>query len=612
LSDTSILNAPHAPASLTELEAAREKVRLLEAALATARHAAGITPPDALQDGAYLASALRQTHISVRGARTHNLKNIDLDIPRNQLVVITGLSGSGKSTLAFDILFAEGQRRFLDSMSTYARQFVEQMEKPDVDHVTGLPPTVAIEQRISRGGGKSTVATVTEVYHFLRLLFAKTGTQHSPATGKPVIAQSVTEIVSRLRTIAKTGEVTVLAPLIKARKGYHTEVAEWALRHGYETLLVDGAFQASAGFQRLERFKEHTIDAVIGRIQPSTPLTEARALIETALKLGKQTARYLDSSGQLHVASTRLSCPESGVSFEELDPRLFSYNSPHGWCPVCRGYGEVQVHPAVKPEGDESMLQAELREERARLHGDAEELTRCPECGGARLNLVARHVKVLGHSIDQIARLSVADARTMIQSFRFEAEQARITRDILPEIVQRLRFMEEVGLGYLQLDRSAQTLSGGESQRIRLAAQLGSNLRGVLYVLDEPTIGLHPRDNVKLLDTLAALRDKGNSLLIVEHDEETMRRADHLIDLGPGAGRLGGKIAFSGPFHKLLEDGESYPDSPTAAMLRNPLSHPIRGQRRRRTQSSYPSLWSPPQDGRTSPSNSGNSIRCRR
>ena len=521
-----------------------------------------------------------QHSIVVTGAREHNLKDISLEIPRDKFVVLSGLSGSGKSTLAFDILFAEGQRRFLDSMSAYARQFVEQMEKPDVDHVTGLPPTVAIEQRISRGGGKSTVATVTEVYHFLRLLFAKTGIQHSPATGKPVIAQSVTEIVSRLRATAKSGDVTVLAPLIKARKGFHTEVAEWALRHGYETLLVDGAFQASAGFQRLERFKEHTIDAVIGVIRPDSPLTEARAMVETALKLGKQTARYLDAKSTLHVASTRLSCPDSGLSFEELDPRLFSYNSPHGWCPACRGYGEVQVHPAAAPDGDESVLQAELREERSRLHGDAGELARCEECGGARLNIVARNVKVLGRSIDQIARLSVADARAMISGFEFTGEQAQITRDILPEILQRLRFMEEVGLGYLQLDRSAQTLSGGESQRIRLAAQLGSNLRGVLYVLDEPTIGLHPRDNVKLLDTLVALRDKGNSLLVVEHDEETMRRADHLIDLGPGAGRLGGKIAYSGPFDQLLTGDDPYPDSPTANVLRHPLSHPIRGQRR--------------------------------
>lgn len=525
--------------------------------------------------------APRSQGIRITGAREHNLKDISLEIPRDQFVVLSGLSGSGKSTLAFDILFAEGQRRFLDSMSTYARQFVEQMEKPDVDHVTGLPPTVAIEQRISRGGGKSTVATVTEVYHFLRLLFAKTGVQHSPVTGKPVIAQSVTEIVSRLREAARTGPVTLLAPLVKARKGFHTEVAEWAEKHGYETLMVDGRFMPSAGFQPLERFKEHTIDVVIGKLTASTPLPEARSLVETALKFGKQTARYLDAKRKLHVVSTRLSCPESGLSFEELDPRLFSYNSPHGWCPGCRGYGLLLPRPQAVPDGTaESVLEAELREERQHLQDDPTEIRPCPDCEGARLNVIARHVKVLGQRIEDIARLSVTEARKLVATFRFPAEQALITRDILPEIVQRLHFMEEVGLGYLQLDRSAQTLSGGESQRIRLSAQLGSNLRGVLYVLDEPTIGLHPRDNAKLLDTLTALRDKGNSVLVVEHDEETMRRADHLIDLGPGAGRLGGEIAFSGPFQKLLEPKASFPDSPTAKLLRHPLSHPIRGQRR--------------------------------
>jgi excinuclease ABC subunit A len=533
--------------------------------------------------------------ISITGAREHNLKDISLEIPRDQFVVLSGLSGSGKSTLAFDILFAEGQRRFLDSMSAYARQFVEQMEKPDVDHVTGLPPTVAIEQRISRGGGKSTVATVTEIYHFLRLLFAKTGVQHSPATGKPVIAQSVTEIVSRLRDAAKAGSILVLAPLVKARKGFHTEVAEWAGRHGYDTLLVDGALQPVAGFQRLERFKEHTIDVVVGTVSATTPLAETRALAETALKLGKHTARYLDAAKRLHVVSTRLSCPDSGLSFEELDPRLFSYNSPHGWCPECRGYGHVLRHGPALPEGEspaESVLEAELREERQHLHADPEDLVPCPACAGARLNPVARHVKVQGHSIDAIARLAVRDARDVIGSLRFSGEQALITRDILPEILQRLRFLDEVGLGYLQLDRSALTLSGGESQRIRLAAQLGSNLRGVLYVLDEPTIGLHPRDNVKLLDTLAALRDHGNSLLVVEHDEETLRRADHLIDLGPGAGRLGGRVAYQGSYQALLDAPPgAHPDSPTAAILSHPLVHPIRGQRRPLPATDAPEGW---------------------
>ncbi len=514
--------------------------------------------------------------IRVLGAREHNLKNIDVEIPRDEMVVITGLSGSGKSTLAFDILFAEGQRRFLDSMSTYARQFVEQMEKPDIDHVTGLPPTVAIEQRISRGGGKSTVATVTEVYHFLRLLFAKVGTQHSPATGKPVVMQSVTSIITQLKTAVKGGPVKIMAPVIKARKGFHTDVAKWAEKQGFVELLVDGNLFPSANFKPLTRFQEHTIDVVIAEIDKKTPSTEIRGFLETALKIGKQTAKFLDRKGTVKVVSTSMSCPDTGRSFEELDPRLFSYNSPHGWCPNCRGYGEIQIKPKWDKDDGESQLEAELREERQRKWVEPDELIACPSCHGARLNEVARFVRIQDRSIDQLARLSVIDAREAMSEFQFSGKDAIIARDILPEITQRLRFMEEVGLGYLQLDRSAQTLSGGESQRIRLAAQLGSNLRGVLYVLDEPTIGLHPRDNSRLLDTLGALRDKGNSLVIVEHDEETMRRSNHIIDLGPGAGRFGGEVSAQGTLAAMKKNG----DSVTGRKLKSPLRHPMRGERR--------------------------------
>ncbi len=515
--------------------------------------------------------------ISILGAREHNLKNLNLQIPRDQMVTITGLSGSGKSTLAFDILFAEGQRRFLDSMSTYARQFVEQMEKPDIDHITGLPPTVAIEQRISRGGGKSTVATVTEVYHFLRLLYAKAGIQHSPATGKPVIKQSTSAIVTRLRKTAKDGPVTLLAPLVKARKGFHTEVARWAERHGFDTLLVDGQFKPSAGFQKLERFREHSIDVVIAEITPKHTAPQIREALEIALKIGKDSARYLDSDKKLQAVSTRMSCPVTGQSFEELDPRLFSYNSPHGWCPSCRGYGYIHGKPQWGRDRDsESALEAELREERSWNSARPEELEICPTCQGGRLNEIALHVKVQGNSIDEVAGLSVREARELVSAWKFEGHEAQIVRDILPEIIRRLQFMEEVGLGYLQLDRSATTLSGGESQRIRLAAQLGSNLRGVLYVLDEPTIGLHPRDNDRLLDTLSTLRDKGNSLVVVEHDEETMRRSDHIIDLGPGAGRHGGEVTAQGSLAEI----QTHPGSATGRYLKTPLQHPMRGDRR--------------------------------
>ena len=527
--------------------------------------------------------------IQLHGARENNLKGIDVTIPREEFVVVTGLSGSGKSTLAFDILFAEGQRRFLDSMSTYARQFVEQMERPDIDIVSGLPPTVAIEQRISRGGGKSTVATVTEVWHFLRLLYAKVGTQFSPDSGKKVEKQSVTSIVTRIRETSKNGKrpVKVMAPLIKARKGYHTDIAEWAGRQGFDTLLVDGQFVEVESFERLERFKEHTIDVIVGEVTPTTSPEDVLEFVETALRLGKRTLRFLDPHNRIQVANTEMSDPDTGRSFEELDPRLFSYNSPHGWCPLCRGYGTVEKRVVRSDERDaESQLDAELREEYRRSRAkDQSDTEICPECNGARLNEVARFVRLEQGkkqiAIHEIGALSVSEAKQLISGFKFEKQAALITRDIIPEITQRLHFMEEVGLGYLQLDRSATTLSGGESQRIRLAAQLGSNLRGVLYVLDEPTIGLHPRDNAKLLNTLGELKDKGNSLVVVEHDEETIRRSDHLIDLGPGAGQFGGEVVWEGPPEQLFNSENKSCHSPTLEAFTSPLIHPMKGHRRK-------------------------------
>jgi len=522
--------------------------------------------------------------IWLHGARENNLCEIDVRIPREQFVVVTGLSGSGKSTLAFDILFAEGQRRFLDSMSTYARQFVEQMERPDIDLITGLPPTVAIEQRISRGGGKSTVATVTEIWHFLRLLFAKVGTQYSPDTDRPVEKQSVSSIVTRVLEEAKKGKRTVriMAPLVKGRKGYHTDVAEWAGRRGFETLFVDGRITPVEGFQRLERFREHHIDVIVAELDASTSPEDAREHVETALAIGKRTMRFLDANNRLQVANTEMFDPETGRSFEELDPRLFSYNSPHGWCPLCRGYGTVESRYRRSDERDaESQLDAELREEMRRSRAGDEGAEECPECGGARLDEVARFVRVGDRAIHELGAMAVSEARGAVDGLELEGRLALIARDIIPEIVQRLRFLEEVGLGYLQLDRSATTLSGGESQRIRLAAQLGSNLRGVLYVLDEPSIGLHPRDNANLLDTLGALKEKGNSLVVVEHDEDTIRRADHLIDLGPGAGQFGGRVVWEGAPDRLLASGSGGADSPTREALLHPLKHPLRGERRK-------------------------------
>ena len=515
--------------------------------------------------------------IGIHGAREHNLKNIDVKIPRDQMVVITGLSGSGKSTLAFDILFAEGQRRFLDSMSPYARQFVEQLEKPDVDLVTGLPPSVAIEQRVTRGGGKSTVATVTEVYHFLRLLFAKTGTQFCPQCDLPVEGQSLAAITKQIEAAAKRGPVKVLAPLVKARKGFHTDVARWAERQGFDTLFIDGQLIPISQFRRLARFKEHTISVVVGVIDKKR-IAKARKLAQRALDIGRGTAHLLDSKNNLTVMSTEMSCPNCGRAFEELDPRLFSFNSPHGACEECGGFGEIwdQEFQTAAEETSDSVLENELRAERESEWIEATDAHECPKCLGSRINEVARHVRVQGMTIDQFTNLSASEAAEKIDKLKFTGTQETIAADLIPEIRQRLRFMENVGLGYLALGRSAKTLSGGESQRIRLAAQLGSNLRGVLYVLDEPTIGLHPRDNLRLLDTLQALREKGNSLVIVEHDDETMRRADHIVDLGPRAGIHGGDVVATG----TLRDIERAKNSETGRCLKAPMQHPTRESRR--------------------------------
>ena len=509
--------------------------------------------------------------ISVRGAREHNLKNISLDIPRDQMVIITGLSGSGKSTLAFDLLFAEGQRRFLDSMSPYARQFVEQLEKPDVDLITGLPPSVAIEQRITRGGGKSTVATVTEVYHFLRLMFAKLGTQFCPKCEVAVEKQTLAAVTKKVEAMASRGAVRILAPLVKARKGFHIEVGKWAQRQGFEELLIDGKFERAEKFPKLERFREHNIDVLVGESTDATPVEE---LVKRAMGIGRGTAKVMDDKDRLSVLSTEMSCPCCGQSFEQLDPRLFSFNSPHGWCEECKGFGEVwkvTVDPKL-----ESQIEIEVAQERQHERLEDGEAQTCAICAGARLNTVARHVQVLGQTIDDCTKLSVSGALALFSKLKFSKEQKPIAEDILPEIAQRLNFMGSVGLDYLSLDRSAKTLSGGESQRIRLAAQLGSNLRGVLYVLDEPTIGLHPRDNAALLDTLEALKRKGNSVVIVEHDEDTMRRADTIIDLGPGAGSRGGQVIAQG----TLAEVQQIESSATGRFLRTPLKHPIRGARR--------------------------------
>jgi excinuclease ABC subunit A len=559
--------------------------------------------PDSAGGTPTLPEAPTASSIGIYGAREHNLKNITLCIPRDQLVVITGLSGSGKSTLAFDLLFAEGQRRFLDVMSPYARQFIQQLEKPDVDRITGLPPSVAIEQRVTRGGGKSTVATVTEVYHFLRLLFSKLGVQHCPDCGCAVESQTAAAVTRRVEEFAKRGRIRVFATLVKARKGFHTDIAKWARRQGFETLLVDGRLVRVDEFTKLERFREHTIEVLVGERTPADtrgPRKRRLAeLVKSALKIGRGTIRVLDVNKRGTILSTEQACPDCGLSFDELDPRLFSFNSPHGWCMECRGFGEVWKH-TVNPRL-ETALEQELDIERQGESLEEGEAVPCPSCKGERLNPQARAVRLRSHaresagtssartkksdraltiaasmSITDFVSMPVSAALDAVQRLTFSPQEKPISQDIVPEIIQRLSFMGKVGLDYLSLNRSAKTLSGGESQRIRLSAQLGSNLRGVLYVLDEPTIGLHPRDNDALLDTLIALRGKGNSLVVVEHDEETMRRADTVVDLGPLAGVHGGEVCAIGS----LDDIAACERSATGKYLRHPLKHPTRGTRR--------------------------------
>jgi excinuclease ABC subunit A len=516
--------------------------------------------------------------IGIVGAREHNLKNLSVSIPRDKFVVITGVSGSGKSTLAFDLLFAEGQRRFLDSMNAYARQFVEQMARPDVDLITGLPPTVSIEQRTSRGGGKSTVATVTEIYHFLRLLYARLGVQHCPDCQLPVQAQTRDEVGRQLHgQLRKRGDLLLLAPVVRNRKGFHTDVAQWAARHGYAEIRADRKIYDTSKPFRLDRFREHDVEIVTGvldRKRRANNGTTPQQLVDETLKLGRGTLFALDNRGTLTVHSTERACPKCARSFEALDPKMFSYNSAQGWCPKCRGFGELFYLPDV----DRGARADAIEESWFEWQEGEREL--CPECHGSRLNQVARAVRLPlrkeALTIDALTALPVEDACRLFARVKFKGREGLIARDILPEIRERLKFLDEVGLGYLHLHRAVPTLSGGEAQRIRLAAQLGSNLSGVLYILDEPTIGLHPRDNEQLLAALTQLRARGNSLVVVEHDEETMRQADHIIDLGPGAGVHGGQVVAQGTLRELLR----HSDSITGNCLRQHRRYPTRGSRR--------------------------------
>jgi len=531
--------------------AARED---LSATAARASRVSGKTPPT-------------ERAIVIRKAREHNLKDIDVEIPRNAFTVVTGVSGSGKSTLAFDIIFNEGQRRYLESLNAYARQFVQPAARPEVESIRGIPPTVAIEQRTSRGGRKSTVATLTEIYHFLRLLYVKLGTQHCPECDVPIEPQSGEAIAARIIKDFKGKTVDLLAPLIVSRKGFYTDLAKWAAGKGYRELLVDGERLPVKPWPRLDRFKEHDIELPVARLGISARgEVDLRAKLAEALQHGKGVVQVLPlGSRKPIVFSTKRACPSCGMSFAELDPRLFSFNSKQGWCGACFGTG-LELSGFDEEQTGEEALWNEWH--------DGEE-NPCRTCHGERLNAVARAVRFRGKSIGSFTCQPVSKSLALLADLKLEKRERAIARDLLVEIRSRLGFLEQVGLGYLGLDRAAPTLSGGEAQRIRLAAQLGSNLRGVCYILDEPTIGLHPRDNRILLDALGELAAHHNTLVVVEHDEDTIRRADHVIDLGPGAGVRGGRIVGQGKLKDLVAN----PDSVTGRYLRHPLKHGMQPHR---------------------------------
>lgn len=499
--------------------------------------------------------------IQVHQARENNLKNIDVTIPRDAMTVITGMSGSGKSTLAFDIVFNEGQRRYLESLNAYARQFVQPASRPDVDAITGIPPTVAIEQRTSRGGRKSTVATMTEIYHFLRLIFVKLGIQYCPDCEIEISAQSVEAITAQIIRTHRGKKISMHAPLIIDRKGFYTDLAKWALNKGFEYLRVDGVNQACANWPRLDRFKEHTIDLPVGSITVDVKNeAQLQQLIQRALDYGSGVVKIGSTLKNETLFSTERACSSCQRSFPELDPRMFSYNSRHGWCTACFGTGQIISGFDEEQTGEERGWQ-----------NDNDEPVVCDWCEGQRLKPESLSVYFQDWNIADYTGVSIEEASGIFSAIELDERQAAIARDSLRELQSRLQFLQQVGLSYLSLDRSAPSLSGGEAQRIRLAAQLGSNLQGVCYILDEPTIGLHPRDNRMLLDTLNRLQKKGNSIVVVEHDEETILSADHIIDIGPGAGVRGGEIVAQGSVAKVRKN----PLSVTGKLLDKPLKHPL-------------------------------------
>ncbi len=582
--------------------------------------------------------------IQVRGARTHNLKNIDLDIPRDKLVVITGLSGSGKSSLAFDTLYAEGQRRYVESLSTYARQFLSMMEKPDIDHVEGLSPAISIEQKSTSHNPRSTVGTITEIYDYLRLLFARVGTPHCPDHDLPLQAQTVSQMVDTVLALDEGSKLMLLAPVVRERKGEHLHVFEELRASGFVRARIDGIVTDLDDTPELDKKKKHTIEVVVDRFKVREDLKLRLAeSFETALNLtdGIASISWMDGDGEDILFSARFACPQCGHSISELEPKLFSFNNPAGACSSCDGLGMKQyfdaerivLHPeASLAEGairgwdrrnvyyfhmltsladhygfdiDTPFEKLSKKHQKVILHGSGKEevqfsyindrgdvfqrthpfegilpnmdrryrdtestsvredlakylsTSACPDCGGARLCRDARHVFVDGRTLPSITSMPVGDSLDYFEQLELEGRKAEIADKVLKELRARYRFLVDVGLNYLTLNRSAETLSGGEAQRIRLASQIGAGLVGVMYILDEPSIGLHQRDNERLLNTLIHLRDLGNTVLVVEHDEDAIRSADHIIDIGPGAGVHGGEVVAEGSMKDIVKSKQS-------------------------------------------------------
>jgi excinuclease ABC subunit A len=601
--------------------------------------------------------------IRIRGARTHNLKNVDLDLPRNRLVVITGLSGSGKSSLAFDTLYAEGQRRYVESLSAYARQFLQLMDKPDVDLIEGLSPAIAIEQKATSHNPRSTVGTVTEIHDYLRLLYARIGDPHCPEHGVTLTAQSVSQMVDHVLTMPEDTRVMILAPLVVGRKGEQADLFEELRAQGFVRVRIDGVVHEIDTAPKLARNQKHTIEAVIDRLRVRADAKQRLAeSFETALRHSDGRAIAVETdTGRSHMFSSRFACPICSYSLPELEPRLFSFNNPLGACPRCDGLGSITLFDpkrivafphlslaagAIKgwdrrnqfyfqmlaglaahygfdidtpfdalPEAVREVVLHGSGSERIRFNylGERgnryqrehafegivpnlerryretdstlvrEELAKylntqlCPECNGTRLRIEARHVFVADQAIYQISALTLRQAADVLQSLRLSGTRQAIADKIVREILSRLRFLNDVGLDYLSLDRSADTLSGGEAQRIRLASQIGSGLTGVMYVLDEPSIGLHQRDNDRLLATLRSLRDLGNSVVVVEHDRDAILCADHVVDLGPGAGEHGGRVLAHGTPAEIA----ATPESITGQYLNGKRSIAIPGLRHR-------------------------------